>query len=76
MANQNGSDVRARVLDLLLEKVAADPYPSETMLNLIEQLAQPDDIPAYAAVLMEKVADEIYPSISMLRRLVALGEAS
>jgi hypothetical protein len=73
MANGNGFDTRARVLDLLLEKVGDDTYPSETMLDLIEELATPDDIAAYAAVLMSKVANDTYPSISMLRRLVALS---
>jgi len=76
MANGNDFDTRAQVLDLILEKVAADTYPSETMLDLIEELAQPEDIPAYAAVLMAKVSDDTYPSISMLRRLVALGSMS
>jgi hypothetical protein len=76
MANDNGFDTRAEVLDLLMEKVEADVYPSETMLNLIEELAEPDDIPAYAAILMAKVRDDTYPSVSMLRRLVALGSAS
>ena len=74
MANGNHFDTRARVLDLLIEKVAADRYPSETMLNLIETLVEPDDVPAYAAVLMAKLEDETYPSIPMMRRLVALGE--
>jgi hypothetical protein len=76
MANGNDFDTRAQVLDLILEKVAADTYPSETMLDLIEELARPEDIPAYAAVLMAKVSDDLYPSISMLRRLVALGSMS
>lgn len=76
MADRNGFDTRAQVLDVLLEKVAADRFPSETMLDMIESLAQPDDIPAYAAILMQKVADETYPSITMMRRLVALGGGS
>jgi len=68
-------DTRAAVLDLMMEKVIADTYPSETMMDLIEMLATPEDIPAYAAVLMEKVRAETYPSASMLRRLVALGSS-
>lgn len=76
MANGNGFDTRAQVLDLLLEKVADDTYPSETMLDLIEEIARPEDIPAYAAILMTKVAGDTYPSISMLRRLVALDSTT
>jgi hypothetical protein len=42
------------------------------MMNLVEQLLAPDDVPAYAAVLMDKVKTERHPSISMIRRLAAL----
>jgi hypothetical protein len=73
MADDNGFDPRSEVLNVLLEKVAADTYPSETMLDLIEQLAQPDEIPAYAAILVDKVRADTYPSISMLKRLVELS---
>jgi hypothetical protein len=73
MADDNGFDPRSEVLNVLLEKIAADTYPSETMLDLIEQLAQPDEIPAYAAILVDKVRADTYPSISMLKRLVELS---
>lgn len=65
-------DTRARLLDLLLEKVAEDLYPSVTMMDLIEELLEPGDVDAYAAILMEKVREDAYPSIPMMRRLVAL----
>ena len=42
------------------------------MMNLVEDLLAPDDIPAYAAVLLDKVKTERFPSISMIRRLMAL----
>jgi len=70
----NGADSRARLLDLLLEKVAEDLYPSGTMMDYIEELLLPDDVDAYATVLMEKIRDEAYPSVPMMRRLVALTE--
>ena len=47
-------DVRGEVVDLLIEKIASDRNPSVTMMNLVEQLLAPDDVPAYAAVLMTK----------------------
>lgn len=68
------NDARARLLDVLLTKVAEDSYPSSTMLDRIEQLLQPDDVEAYAAVLMDKVAEENYPSMSIIQRLVTLTE--
>ncbi|MFC7495027.1 MULTISPECIES: hypothetical protein [unclassified Nocardioides] len=69
---ENGTDTRASLLDLLLAKVAEDPYPSGMMMDLIEELLEPDEVAAYAAVLMDKIQDENFPSVSMMRRLVAL----
>ena len=56
---------------MLIEKIASDRNPSVTMMNLVEELLAPDDIPAYAAVLLDKVKTERYPSYSMIRRLMA-----
>ena len=73
MAN-NGKDIdiRGELVDLLIEKIASDRNPSVTMMNLVEQLLAPDDIPAYAAVLMDKVQTDRYPSLAMINRLLAL----
>jgi hypothetical protein len=65
-------DVRGELVDLLLEKIASDRNPSITMMNLVEELLAPDDVPAYAAVLMDKVKSERFPSLSMIRRVMAL----
>jgi hypothetical protein len=65
-------DVRGEVVDLLLEKIASDRNPSVTMMNMVEELLAPDDVPAYAAVLMDKVKTDRFPSYSMLRRLIGL----
>jgi len=62
-------DVRSELLKNLLSKVEQDPYPSLTMLNLIEELLTPDDVPTYARLLLGKVADEQFPSVSMLARI-------
>jgi len=72
--NGGGMDSRARLVDLLLEKIAEDPYPSGTMMDLVEQLLLPDDVPAYAAVLMEKIRGDAFPSVPMMKRLVDLTE--
>jgi hypothetical protein len=73
MAN-NGKeiDVRGEVVNLLIEKIASDRNPSVTVMNLVEELLAPDDVPAYAEVLMDKVKTERSPSISMIRRLIGL----
>ena len=71
-SNGRGIDVRGELVDLLLEKIASDRNPSITMMNLVEELLAPDDVPAYAAVLMDKVKSERFPSLSMIRRVMAL----
>ena len=70
-SNGEGVDVRGEVVDLLLQNIASDRYPSVTMMNLVEKLLTPDDVSAYAAILMDKVQTETYPSIAILRRLMA-----
>jgi hypothetical protein len=73
MANGDGGDARARLLSVLLDKVAQDAYPSSTMMDMIEQLLAPDDVEAYAAILCEKIADDQYPSTSLIRRVLSLS---
>jgi hypothetical protein len=67
-----GVGVRGEVVDLLLEQIASDRNPSVTMMNMVEELLTPDDVPAYVGVLMDKVKTDRYPSYSMLRRILAL----
>jgi hypothetical protein len=71
-SNGKGIDVRGEVVNLLLEKIASDRNPSVTMMNMVEELLAPDDVPAYVEVLMDKVKTDRYPSYSMLRRILAL----
>ena len=49
-----GVDVRGEVVNLLLEKIASDRNPSATMMNMVEKLLTPDDVPAYVGILMDK----------------------
>lgn len=71
--NTERVDIRAEVVNLLLEMVARDKYPSTTMLGMIEALATPEEREIYARVLMENISSSPHPSIPMLRRLVSLG---
>lgn len=66
-------DVRSELLNNLLSKVEEDPFPSITMMDIIEQLLTPDDVPRYAKVLLSKVVDEQFPSVTMLRRIQGLS---
>ena len=75
MSNDNGhdnTDSRARLVDVLLKKIAEDPFPSITMMDLVEELLAPDEVAAYAAVLMQKLEEENFPSVSMMRRVADL----
>jgi hypothetical protein len=65
-------DAREVLLDALLEKVADERFPSATMLDLIESLLRPDEVPIYARVLLDKVRADTFPSIPMIRRIAAL----
>ncbi|WP_432476099.1 hypothetical protein [Nocardioides sp. GXQ0305] len=73
MAEDIRDEVRTRTLNLLLDKVHADTYPSTTMLDIIEQLLGPDEVGDYAEVLMAKIENENYPSYGLVRRLIALA---
>ena len=63
------TDVRAQLLQTLLEHVEDDQYPSTTMMDTIEEMLTPDELQQYASVLLAKVADDTYPSLGMIRRI-------
>ena len=65
--------VREQVLDMLLEKVENDRYPSTAMLDDIERLLTPWRREDYADVLLEKIRRDRYPSRGMIDRLVRLS---
>ena len=71
--NDVSEDVRRQLIQLLMDKVEQDPYPSTTMLDLIEELLTDDEVQAYAAILMDRVRDEEFPSLDMIKRLSALA---
>ena len=72
MADKSGPDVRELLLDVLLQKVQEDPYPSVTMLNMAETLLRPEEVPIYIDLLLQRVREDTYPSIPMLQRIAAL----
>jgi hypothetical protein len=72
MARQNQVDIRAEFVELLLDIVANDTYPSAAMLRMIEQLATDEERGVYARILMDNIRSSTYPSIPMMRRLLAL----
>jgi hypothetical protein len=65
--------VRERVLDMLLEKVEGDRYPSQAMLDDIEAILTPWRRQDYAEVLMNKIRQDRFPSRRMIQRVVRLA---
>ena len=55
--------IRERFVDLLLERVKADPYPSVMHMDMLEALLnRPDQLVEYLEALMEKVESTRFPS--------------
>ena len=69
MANSDEDDARAQLVGLLLQRITEDTYPSGMMMDYVEELLLPDEIPVYAAVLMDKVSGDAFPSVPIMRRL-------
>jgi hypothetical protein len=72
MANDGNQDLQQQVLEVLLEKVEQDTFPSVTMMNMIEEILQPEDVPRYAAVLLDKIRADEFPSLDLLKRAKSL----
>ena len=69
-------EARAWYVNVLLDKVRQDTYPSTTQMSMIEQAlaTSPQLIPDYLDALLDKVADDRFPSISLLERIAAVAE--
>lgn len=64
---------RRELLDALMAKVDEDVYPSSTMLDMIESMLTPADVPAYSESLMSRIRADRYPSISLMQRVQNLA---
>jgi hypothetical protein len=64
-----GIENRAAFAQILMDRVRADPYPSNNMMNIIEAVMPPQLVEDYLDILLEKVVNERFPSIPMLRRI-------
>jgi hypothetical protein len=59
-----------RFVELLLERVKADTYPSRLHMDMLEAtIRQPDDLVEYLEALIEKVENSRFPSQTMLERI-------
>lgn len=67
------TELHREVLRVLLERVEEDPYPSVTMLDLIEEMLRPEEVPVYTEILLDKIRADRFPSLDMLQRVTALA---
>ena len=67
MADQN---LRERFVQILLDRIRAEPYPSLAQMDLLEAtVTSPEQLAEYLEALMEKVETSRFPSLTMLRRI-------
>lgn len=72
MAVQGDYGLRSEILHELWRRVEADTYPSATLMDRIERLLLPEEVPDYAEFLMRKIRSDTYPSIDLINRVVRL----
>ncbi|TDW90848.1 MULTISPECIES: hypothetical protein [Kribbella] len=65
---------RELMLNLLLDKVAEQRFPSLAMLDLVESLLQPDEVEIYVRLLVRRMREENYPSLPIMRRIAELTQ--
>ena len=66
-------DVREEVLDVLLEKIDGDRFPSATMMDDVERLLPPWRRQEYVEILLAKIRADRFPSRSLIQRVVRLS---
>lgn len=69
MAKDEYDYARIELLRILMEKMAEETYPSATMMDTIEELMLPEELPVYAKLLVDRIESERYPSIDMINRV-------
>jgi hypothetical protein len=70
----NRDEAQGWLVQVLLDKVRNDPYPSATQLQIIEEALPQQMVPDYLQILMEKAAEDQFPSIPLLRRISRVAE--
>jgi hypothetical protein len=57
------------MVEMLMEKIRNDRYPSATQMAIIEESLPRELIPEYLEVLIDKAAQDHVPSIPLLQRI-------
>jgi hypothetical protein len=62
--------LRERYVQILLDRIKAEPYPSLAQMDLLEAtVTSPQQLAEYLEALMEKVETTRFPSLTMMRRI-------
>ncbi len=69
MAKDAYDYARVRLLRVLMDLVAEENYPSATIMDTIEELMLPQELPVYSEILLENIESSRFPSIDMINRL-------
>jgi hypothetical protein len=68
--------MRERYVQVLLDRVREERYPSSTYMDMIEaSLSTPEQLVEYLETLLEKVESTRFPSLQMLRRIQRITTA-
>jgi hypothetical protein len=65
----NREEAQGRLVQMLMDKVREDRYPSATQLSLIEESIPREMLGEYVELLVDKAAQDEFPSIPMLKRI-------
>jgi hypothetical protein len=65
----DAQEARARYVEMLMDHVRRDPFPSVDQLNRIESALTPSTAGPYVEMLLDKFAQERFPSPPMLDRI-------
>jgi hypothetical protein len=69
MAATTREEAQGWMVQMLLDKIRNDRYPSATQMSIVEESLPREMIPDYLEVLIEKAAQDNLPSIPLLRRI-------
>lgn len=73
MPESDKTDVRAQLLEVLMQRLQNERFPSATDMDMIEDLLEPDEVPVYVEALMSRIRTDTYPSVPMLARVKRLA---
>jgi hypothetical protein len=65
----DAQDARARYVEMLMDQVRRDPFPSMDHLDRIEAALTPSNAGDYVEMLLDKLSRERFPSPPMLARI-------